>query len=165
MPMYALATLPLSDRLPNNVTQVWYADDVCACRSIVKLGNWWDRLHQVGLGFGYNVNASKTWLVTKPSFHCFTFSQFSGSNVNITCDSRPYLGAVIGTQEFCKKFLEDRVKVLSAEVLLLAKIAEPTTWCFLCLYTRAFQQVGVRPICQHKFRNNRMVKEPRIMLE
>ena len=26
MPMYALATLPLSDRLPNTVTQVWYVD-------------------------------------------------------------------------------------------------------------------------------------------
>ena len=60
MPLYALATLPLSDRLPNTVTQVWYADDVCACGSIVKLHDWWDRLHQVGPGFGYNVNASKT---------------------------------------------------------------------------------------------------------
>ena len=73
MPMYALATLPLSDRLPNTVTQVWYADDVCACGSIVKLRDWWDRLHQVGPGFGYNVNASKTWLVTKPSFTLLLF--------------------------------------------------------------------------------------------
>ena len=62
--------------------------------------------------------------MTKPSFHTFAVSQFSGSNVNITCDGRPYLGAAIGTQEFCKKFLEDKVKVWSAEVLLLAKIAE-----------------------------------------
>ena len=50
MPMYALATLPLSDQLPNTVTQVWYANDVCACGSIVKLRDWWDRLHQVGPG-------------------------------------------------------------------------------------------------------------------
>ena len=34
MPMYALATLPLSKRLPSDVTQVWYADDACACGSI-----------------------------------------------------------------------------------------------------------------------------------
>ena len=109
---------------------------MCACGSIVKLCDWWDRLHQVGPGFGYNVNASKTWLVTKPSF---TVSQFSGSSVNITCDGRPYLGAAIGIQQFCKAFLEDRVKVWSAEVLLLAKIAKPTARCFLCLYTWAFQ--------------------------
>ena len=62
--------------------------------------------------------------MTKPSFHSFAVSQFSGSNVNITCDGWPYLGAAIGTQEFCKKFLEDRVKVWSAEILLLTKIAE-----------------------------------------
>ena len=147
MPMYALATLPLSDRLPNtvHVTQVWYADDVCACGSIVKLCDWWDHLHQVGPGFGYNVNASNTWLVTKPSFHSFAVSQFSGCNVNIICDGWPYLGAAIGTQEFCKKFLEHKVKVWSAEVFLLAKIAESqlhaafsafthglsSRWCFV----------------------------------
>ena len=89
MPMYAFATLPLSGRLPNNVTQVWYADDACACGSIVKLHDWWDHLNQVGPEFGYHVNASKTWLVTKPSFHSFAVSQFSGSNVNITCDGSP----------------------------------------------------------------------------
>ena len=120
--MYTLATLPLSDQLPNTVTQVWYADDVCACGSIVKLHDWWDRLHQVGPGFGYNVNAGKTWLVTKPSFHSFAVSQFSDSNVNITCDGRPYLGAAIGTQEFCKKFLEDRVKVWSLKYFYWLKL-------------------------------------------
>ena len=62
--------------------------------------------------------------MTKPSFHYLAVSQFSGSNVNIICDGRPYLGAAIGTQEFCTKFLVDKVKVWSAEVLLLAKIAE-----------------------------------------
>ena len=27
MPFYALATIPLIQRLPNSVVQVWYADD------------------------------------------------------------------------------------------------------------------------------------------
>ena len=30
---------------------------------------------------------------------------------------------------------------------------------------QAIPRVGVRPICQHNFGNNRMLKEPRIMLE
>ena len=112
--MYALAILPLSDRLPNTVTQVWYADDVCAFGSIIKLRDWWDRLHQVGPGFGYNI---KTWLVTKPSFHSIAVLQFSGSNVKLTCGGQPHLGAANGTQEFCKKFLEDKVKVWFAEIV------------------------------------------------
>ena len=32
--------------------------------------------------------------------------------------------------------------------------------CYESMYN-----VGVRPICQHNFGNNRMLKEPRIMLE
>jgi len=31
MPFYALSTIPLICRLPNNVIQAWYADDTSAC--------------------------------------------------------------------------------------------------------------------------------------
>ena len=91
MPMYALATLHLSDRLPNIVTQVWYVDDVCSCGSIVKLHDWWDCLHQVGPGFGYNVNVNKTWLVTKPSFHSY-------SSLALMCTLPVTVGLILGLQ-------------------------------------------------------------------
>ena len=53
-------------------------------------------------------------------------------------DGRPYLGAAIGTQEFCKKFLEDKIKVWSAEVLLLAKIAETQQHAAFSAFTHGF---------------------------
>ena len=59
MPMYALAILPLSERLPSAVTQVWYADDACACGSIAQLRQWWECLSEIGPGYGYFVNAKK----------------------------------------------------------------------------------------------------------
>ncbi len=31
-----------------------------------NLRTWWDEISHLGPSFGYNVNASKTWLVTKP---------------------------------------------------------------------------------------------------
>ena len=37
MPMYALATLPLIEQLPQDVTQVWYADDACATGKLTSL--------------------------------------------------------------------------------------------------------------------------------
>ena len=37
MPMYAVATIPLIRKLPNLVTQVWYADDASALGSIVGI--------------------------------------------------------------------------------------------------------------------------------
>ena len=33
----------------------------------------------------------------------------------------------------------------------------------LCVFVCVFACVGVRPICQHNFGNNRMVNEPRII--
>ena len=37
MPMYAIAMIPLIRRLNNDVTQVWYADDACACGRLSSL--------------------------------------------------------------------------------------------------------------------------------
>ena len=68
MPMYALATLPLINQLTDEVTQIWYADDAGTCGSISALRKWWDQLFSKGPGFGYHVNDSKTWLVTKEDF-------------------------------------------------------------------------------------------------
>ena len=65
MPFYALSTIPLIRRLPNNVTQAWYADDVSACGEVSHLRLWWDQLSLLGPHFGYFPNASKTWLVVK----------------------------------------------------------------------------------------------------
>ena len=126
MPMYALATLPLSEQLPSDVTQVWYVDDddACACGSIARLHRWWDCLCWMGPGHRYNVKASKTWLVTKSSFQSSAVAQFAGTAVQVTCEGRPYLGAAIGSQEYSKKFIDDKVREWSAEVLLLAKIGE-----------------------------------------
>ena len=78
MPMYALATLPPITWLLQCIVQVWYADDACACGSIWDLCLWWDQLCAEGPSFGYHVNASKTWLVTKESCHLISTTEFSG---------------------------------------------------------------------------------------
>ena len=65
MPMYALVTLPLIDELPQDVIQVWYADNACATGKLTSLRRWWDAISTGCQKYGYFVNASKTWLVTK----------------------------------------------------------------------------------------------------
>ena len=64
--------------------------------------------------------------VTKSSFGAAAAAaaQFAGTGVNVTVEGRPYLGAAIGTQEYIRKFMDDKVREWSAEVLLLAKIGE-----------------------------------------
>ena len=40
MPMYALATVPLTKKLHGNYKQIWYADDAAAVGRIVDLRDW-----------------------------------------------------------------------------------------------------------------------------
>ena len=91
MPMYAVATIPLIKRLPNSVSQVWYADDAAALGSITELRKWWDNLVDLGQSFGYFANSTKTWLVTKDSSLSSATATFAGTNVNVTSSGRPYL--------------------------------------------------------------------------
>lgn len=42
IPFYALATLPLVNKLSKKVTQAWYANDTNACGKIFHLHTWWD---------------------------------------------------------------------------------------------------------------------------
>ena len=96
MPFYALATIPLLQHLPLGVQQVWYADDTCACGKLSVLRDWWDNLCKLGPSFGYYVNVTKTWLVTKGHLKQDAVLSFYWSGVRISSEGHPYLGAAIG---------------------------------------------------------------------
>ena len=115
------ATIPLIDRLPKILMQVWYTDDACACSSVSALHNWYKYLCDLVPYYGYIVNAAKTWLVVKPPFQA---ELFAGTGVNLSTEVRPYLGATIGSRDYTQKNVEQKVDECSAEVQRLAKIAE-----------------------------------------
>ena len=79
MPMYALATILLIQKLSSDVLQVWYADDATAAGKLPSLREWWNRLTTHGPAFGYFANASKTWLITKELHLPAAQSCFSGT--------------------------------------------------------------------------------------
>ena len=79
MPFYALATIPLLQRLSAGVEQVWYADDVCACGRLGALREWWNHHCELGPSLGYFINVAKTWLVTKSHVQQDTLLSFRGS--------------------------------------------------------------------------------------
>lgn len=98
MPLYALATIPLISHLAStpSATQVWYADDTAASGSLTSLRHWWDKLSSSGPAFGYHSNAKKTCLVTKDAFLEKAKYIFQDTQVNVTSEGRPYLGAPLG---------------------------------------------------------------------
>ena len=124
MPMYAIAMIPLIRCLNNDVTQVWYADDACACGRLSSLCQCWDKLCKLGPGFGYFPNASKTWLIVKDRCHSEAEVIFADTNVKITNEGLPYLDSAIGSSLYVRQFVKEKVKGWSSDVTLLAKVAQ-----------------------------------------
>ena len=122
MSFYALSVVPLMSRL-TLAQQVWYADDACAYGSAEKVHKWWNDVNIHGPGFGYFPKASKSWLVVKESCYQSAVSSFAGSNVNITCEGRPYLGSPIGSDAYVLRFVEEKVKQWMDELQILSDIA------------------------------------------
>ena len=124
MPMYALATIPLINKLKGYSKQIWYADDAAAVGKLAELRVWWDILTNEGPHFGYYPNPSKTWLVTKEGCHTAGLSTFAGTGVNVTPDGRPYLGAAVGSAEYVENYVKSRVDSWLSIVRNLTTIAK-----------------------------------------
>ena len=123
MPMYAVATLPLIHSLPQDVDQVWYADDASASGSTHCLRAWWDEILNKGPAYGYLANSSKTWLITKPKHLASAEAAFLGTNVNITTEGRPHLGAPLGSTDYCAQFVRQKVSNWCTELRTLSSFA------------------------------------------
>ena len=125
MPFYALATIMLIQRLDGaeDLKQVWYADYASATGSLSSIHTWCNELSSVGPGYGYCPNASNTWLVTKSEHLDKAKQLFDKSNVSITCHGRPYLDAPLGSGDYVKEFVKEKVNMWVSELSLLSDIA------------------------------------------
>ena len=67
--------------------------------------------------------ASKTWLVMKSEHLDKAKQLFDKSNVNIKSHGRPYLGAPLGSGDYVKEFVKEKVIMWVSELSLLSDIA------------------------------------------
>ena len=68
MPWYSANTSIIIETLRNDVPsvkQVLLADDSAGAGTIASLFNWFKIIVNEGQKYGYNVNGSKSWLITK----------------------------------------------------------------------------------------------------
>ena len=139
MPMYAIAILPLIDRIDHAVKQIWYADDASATGRITDLRMWWDKLVSIGPSYGYYVNASKTWLVVKEDHLDVAKSTFHDTRVNITSDEgRPLLGSGIGTRAFIDRYVDNKVEHWCEELKRLSSFAKLHPHAAYSAFTHGF---------------------------
>ena len=138
MPFYALATRPLIDSLTQHfpdVKQIWYADDATAVGKLPDLRKWWEKLLTIGPSFGYFVNPSKTWLVTKDGHVGLASEIFGDTSVNITTKGRPVLGSPVGKPDYIKQFVAQKVEQWVKELEKLSNIAESQPHAAYCALT------------------------------
>ena len=124
--MYALAMMPLIFRLDEQalVTQVWFADDATANGKIKKIREWWNLLNDISPGYGYYVNAQKSWLIVKDESFTEAKEIFEGSNVQITTQGQRHLGAALGSSTFVESYVSDKVKSWVDKIIMLTEIAK-----------------------------------------
>ena len=137
MPMYAIALLPLIKKVnPHcSVTQAWYADDASATGHLSDLRSWWDALVFHGPAYGYHVNASKTYLITKESSFANATTIFGDTQIKITSDGHSYLGSPLGTSSFRESYVQEKVARWCHELKLLCSIAETSPQAAYAAFT------------------------------
>ena len=123
MAMFALASVPLINILSPKAKQVWYADDAAAAGKIKDLAQWWAKISQHGPAFGYFVNPAKTCLVVKEKYLQQAIDTFGSTGIKISCEETRYLGAPIGTEDFIKEFVREKVADWQASVEVRSSFA------------------------------------------
>ena len=141
MPLYDLATIPLIRKLKismTDVNQVWYADDASGAGKVNKLRKWWDLINMEGPRYGYYLNARKTWLVSEEDCFSSAAAAFADTEVKVTSEGRPYLGAALGMAEYTQAFVPDRVQQLAGELEELAVIARTQPHAAYAAFAQGF---------------------------
>ena len=143
MPMYSIGIRPLIDILnqrtdPIKCLQAWFADDSSSAGELREIRKWWDILNEFGPKFGYYPKPSKTILIIKnPKDLELATELFNGTGIEITTSGERHLGAVIGSQEFRDKFVNEKIKEWVADVEQLSTIAKEEPQLVYSAYTKA----------------------------
>ena len=127
MAIYAVAITPLIKQLAQScppVTQCWCAVDDGTRDDLAGLRHYWDKLCQLGSGYGYFPNSVKTILVTKPEHRSEVDRLFTTTGVTIRSDGSRYLGGALGETEFCHSFMVSLVEKWSKALSVLAELAQ-----------------------------------------
>ena len=151
MAMYALALVPLVQRLLPYCKQVWYADDATGCDEFVKMRKWFDELQRLGPMYGYYPKPSKCILLAKPERLDEAQRIFKGtgvdvltegskdSGVEVMCEGTRHLGAAVGTESFKTSFIKKKVDNWIKSVVKLADIAKTQPHAAFSTFTHCLQ--------------------------
>ena len=124
-----LESLPLLNiTTTDNAKHTAYAYDISCAGKLRNILTWLNKLNTFSPKMGYFPKAKKLWLIVKDA------------SLNITSESKRYLGAVVGTEEFRKEYVIMRVNEWVAGLKLQTKIAKFYPQAAYCTFTSGFRQ-------------------------
>ena len=87
---------------------------------------------------GYYPNASESWLTVKSEHFSAATGMFKGTGINITKHGRKHLGAVIGSEDYKKEYVKEKVNDWVASLKKLANIAKTQPQAAYTCYVKGF---------------------------
>ena len=124
MAMYAIATIPMIQKIANDgVQQILYADDAAVGGKLGSIRKWWDDIQACGPKYGYFPNPTKIRLVVKEHLLSEATNLFHDTGISVTDSCTRYLRAAIGMPTPVKSFVDEKVESWVDEICLLSKIA------------------------------------------
>ena len=136
MPMYAIASVPLIDRISTaNSPQVWYADDATTGGKLTAVREWWDKLSSLGPSYGYYPNEPKSWLIVKEAVREDAEIVFANTGIQITSIGMRHLGSALGSEAFIQDFIQLKTSSWISEVECLSKFAQTQPHAAYSAYT------------------------------
>ena len=81
-------------------------------------------LRSVGPKYGYFPKASKSHLIVKQQHFANAIDIFSDTEVQLTTEGQRHFGAVIGSAEYKKRYVDSLIDDWNQQLKILSKIAE-----------------------------------------
>ena len=101
-------------------------------------------LTELGTGYGYFANATKTVLLTKPQHLDGASHLFGDIGIAIKCDGCRYLSGAVGEREreFCFSFMKYLAEKRSEDLCILAKLAQTQPHVAYTVFTKITNDGG-----------------------
>jgi len=162
MSMYALALVPLMNKVRNLCKPVWFADDASGCDKLANLLKWYRLLFKLGPSYGYFVNPVKCVLVVKSDQFEDAMDMFASTGIEVRTDGAKdtgtevstegarHLGASIGSNAFKNSFVRSKVKVWIDSIMMLSDIAQSEPHAAFVVFTHSSIQMELYCPCYAK---------------
>ena len=122
---YDIGVKLLSEEMKcNNVKQIWLCDDLTAIGDAKALKTWRAKIEKEGHKYGYMINPSKCYMITKDTEAKQVFSQEISDNKIKAQEGARYLEAPIGSKEFREEYAEEKLRQYNDKLTNLTRLAK-----------------------------------------